>query len=151
MQLLLAAGALPDVRDVHGKTPLINAAEHGHDTIVDMLISGQADVSVKTDEGWTALHVAAQNNRVVIVGMLLAAGLDPDISVWMNGITPCLLAAARGHHSIMKLLLKKGCHVNHADFSGMTALHKVCNLDQQEINLMWNIFSYSGVAFYKKQ
>lgn len=125
MQVLLGAGALPDIRDVHGKTALINAAEQGYDVIVDRLIRAKADVHLKTDEGWTALHLAAQNNFVAIVSMLLEAGVDPDALVRMNGITPCLLAATRGHYGVMKVLLKKGCNSDHADFSGMTALHKV--------------------------
>ena len=128
-QMLLRAGAQPDLPDVHGKTALITAAELGHDIISDRLIRAGADIMAKTDNGWTALHVAAQNNHLTLVGMLVEAGGDPDIPVWVNGITPCLLAAARGHHGVMRLLLQRGSNPNQADSNGMTALHKVTFID----------------------
>lgn len=124
VDILLSAGAIPDVRDSHGKTPLIVAAEQGYDDIVDMLIKARADVTAKTEDGWCALHMACQNNHPNIVRILLASGVDPEVTMWMNDITPCLIASSRGNYSIVKMLLKKGASVNHAEFNGMTALHK---------------------------
>ena len=124
VDILLTAGAIPDVRDSHGKTPLIVAAEHGFDDIVDMLIKSKADINSKTEDGWSALHMACQNNHPNIVRILLAAGVDPEVTVWMNDVTPCLIASSRGNYSIVKMLLRKGANVNRAEFNGMTALHK---------------------------
>lgn len=64
---------------ISGSSPLISAATFGKTAIVEALIDAKADLSIKNNEGATALHVAAFFCRVEIVQMLLDAKADKSI------------------------------------------------------------------------
>ncbi|XP_018590619.1 ankyrin repeat and EF-hand domain-containing protein 1 [Scleropages formosus] len=48
---LLAQGASPDVRDRKGRTPVMQAAELGHDDVVALLVESRADMKAVDAEG----------------------------------------------------------------------------------------------------
>ena len=52
-------------------TPLHCATRSGHDQIVDLLIAKGADVSNKTKNGLTPLHMAAQGDHVECAKIML--------------------------------------------------------------------------------
>jgi ankyrin repeat protein len=60
--------------DEHGNTPLIEAAQFGHDEVVTALLIGKADVKAKNDEGKTALMLAAEGGHDETVRALTQAG-----------------------------------------------------------------------------
>lgn len=82
--LTLANGADVTSTNRFGGTALIPASEHGHVATVRILIAAGVPVNHVNNLGWTALQEAillgdgglAQQE---VVGLLLAAGADPDI------------------------------------------------------------------------
>lgn len=54
-EFLLSLGALPDVQDKRGRTPVILAAELGHDAMLDLLAKNRADMNLLDEEGKGAL------------------------------------------------------------------------------------------------
>jgi ankyrin repeat family A protein 2 len=53
---------------------------------------------------------------------LLDFGANPN-ALAKNYVSPLHLAAAHGHHEIVRLLIVKGAKVSHQDICGNTALH----------------------------
>lgn len=54
VELLLAAGADPNIRQSGGFSPLHGAAQHGNHPIITMLIHAGADITLQNDDGQTA-------------------------------------------------------------------------------------------------
>lgn len=50
-EFLLSLGAHPDVQDKRGRTPVILAAELGHDTMLALLAKNHADMNLVDNEG----------------------------------------------------------------------------------------------------
>ncbi|KAK0712762.1 ankyrin repeat-containing domain protein [Lasiosphaeria miniovina] len=68
-------------RDVRGRDALMEAALHGHDTAVQILLTwapgGTEAALAQADlEGNTALHFASSNGNLLVLRTLLAAGAD---------------------------------------------------------------------------
>jgi len=71
VQVLLDAGADPNLRTVHNRTTaLISAAYLGHRDIVLLLINRGADIRASSSEGFTACASAAENGHQDIVTLL---------------------------------------------------------------------------------
>ncbi|XP_047468529.1 GA-binding protein subunit beta-1-like, partial [Penaeus chinensis] len=58
------------------RRPLHFAASNGHNTVVDVLLAGGADVNARNNSGWSPLHSAAYNGHNTVVDVLLAGGAD---------------------------------------------------------------------------
>lgn len=54
-EFLLSLGAHPDVQDKRGRTPVILAAELGHDAMLALLAKNHADMNLVENEGKGAL------------------------------------------------------------------------------------------------
>ncbi len=61
------------------------------------------DVNAQTHAGFTALHLAAANGDIGLVGVLMRHGAD--VNARGLGGTPLHLAAAHGHLSVVRALL----------------------------------------------
>jgi ankyrin repeat protein len=75
--------------------------------------------------GRTLLHLAAGDGLggdLHTVGLLLAAGADPNSRTSSAGASPLLWAASGGTASTMRALLAGGAHVNQVDAQGRTPL-----------------------------
>jgi len=79
----------------------------------------------RSDDGWTALHLAAHFNRAEAVDALLAAGAD--VHAWSDNAlhNQPLHAAMAGTAElrILTALLAKGADVNAVEHGGYTPLH----------------------------
>jgi len=73
LQMLLDAGANPNVRNKLGGTPLMWAASYGQNEAVQLLLSKGADPRIKDADGVTAAGWAAKNGRGSLVMILSAA------------------------------------------------------------------------------
>ena len=120
MHYLLEAGLfVADLRDHHGRTPLMLAANEGHEEAVRVLIHRQ-DVDVNTlyyeqarYRPATALAWAACNGHVAIVELLLERDdIDVNLIGDPESPTPLVYAASRGHKAVLEILLK------HRDLAG---------------------------------
>ena len=77
--MLLGAGASPNIRDRRGVTPLVFAAEEGNPEVVRRLLAAGAQVNEQARGGETALMRAARHGRSEAVKLLLAAGADASL------------------------------------------------------------------------
>jgi len=114
---------LIDCRNRDGWTPLMLASARGHLPVVQKLIEAGADYALtETDLGYTALHLAAWNNRPEVVTYLcgdVGCPVDPEGENWR---TPLMLAANWGAVSALKALLAFGAEPTRADIRGKTAI-----------------------------
>ena len=77
-QLLLANGSDLEERQTGTMgTALHWAADGGHQSILDLLLSHNADVNSNDRRGSTPLHHASQDGTLAFVVALLQAGADP--------------------------------------------------------------------------
>lgn len=121
VDLFLAAGMNPDVRDTSGRTTLINAASRGSNNISQKLLSKGADVNARDGAGSTALMESARGNHKETTKVLLENGADVNLTD-NSGQTALMRAAAQGHTEIMRMLINKGARVDIKDRDGRDAL-----------------------------
>ncbi|VVD01746.1 unnamed protein product [Leptidea sinapis] len=69
---------------------------------------------LRTDDGYTALHLAALNNHAEIAELLVAGGARPDLQN-ANLQTALHLAVERQHTQIVRLLIANGADLNICD------------------------------------
>ena len=70
VQLLLAAGADPNVQQQGGYTPLMSAASHGELEIMEALIRHGAKINLTDNEGKTARKMAVENHQKDAIELL---------------------------------------------------------------------------------
>jgi uncharacterized protein len=97
-----------------GRTVLMTAAERGNVEMIRLLIAAGADVNARGSDYGTALFVAIKNGHSEIVRSLMDAGAVSE--------APLTLAAEYGQDKVVKLMLERGCDVNHRNSRGETAL-----------------------------
>ncbi|KAM0794613.1 gankyrin [Usnea florida] len=107
----------PDVQDASGWTPLMIAASlREGDDLVDLLLSKEAEVNVKT------LHFTASKNNIETARKLLSRGATARVKD-KQGQLPLHRAAAIGSIPMVNLMLENKSPLNATDISGLTALH----------------------------
>jgi ankyrin repeat protein len=77
--------------------------------------------------GWTALYIAARNNKVGAVEVLLAYGANVNQKT-SEGYTALLIAAQKEHKKMIPLLLEGGAVGDTQAFMGLTAFDVVAEL-----------------------
>lgn len=85
-----------------------------------------------TEEGTTALYIAAEENQTDIVRHLLAKGAQIDVQNRF-GQTPLYVATVRRNYDVVKLLLDNGARTDIRDKQGTTALHIAARWDSTTI------------------
>lgn len=103
----------------------LEAAEHGHDSVMTQLLEKHPQLITATDSSHeTALSHAAANGHEKVVALLLAAEPKLVTTVHWNGSTSLHLAAIGGYENIVALLLAVDTNIVHAtDSLQRTALH----------------------------
>ena len=104
-----------------GFTALGGAASKGFDEIVELLLSYNADIEAKDDDGDTPLKLAVSNNHVSTCSILLQRGSNSN-RVNKDGWFPLLLASKKNNYEICELLISHNADVNQAH--GFTPLHE---------------------------
>ncbi len=106
--LLRQGHADPDWADPDtGITPLILAAQHGHEDTVASLILSRADVAKPDRWGFTPLHYVAKSNRDVVVAHLARARAPLNAKDFM-GRTALELALGMGSERAARALVSRG-------------------------------------------
>lgn len=110
MSLLIERGARVDADPYRG-TPLLWAAATGRLEAARWLLDHGADVNRRATfggpthgEGVTALHLAAQDNRLALAEFLVARGADPTIEDGIYHSTPAGWAAHFGARDVASYL-----------------------------------------------
>lgn len=130
LQTRLAAGDRIDWGARNSETtayylpPLHHAIAYGHTAVVKLLLEAKADVDETELDlygGYTPLHRACVHDRTDITVLLLEA--EPDINRRnADGMTPCWLAASRGHMGSLHALKTAGANLETPDRAGVTPL-----------------------------
>jgi ankyrin repeat protein len=109
-------------------SPLVKAAELGHEAMVRVLLEAGAEV----DKGLaTPLNIAAGEGHTEIVRLLIAAGADVNLTD-SDDCRPLLEAAGNGHLDIVRLLVAAGADVN-IQLQGDTPLLTAADNGHQEV------------------
>ncbi|WP_159558737.1 ankyrin repeat domain-containing protein [Alcanivorax sp. S71-1-4] len=114
---LLAAGADVNSRNGDGPfTPLMTAADLGHQDIAVRLLAAGADPNITTRNGYNALYYAVGDNAGEMVRILLAGGANPNLRTpGQYNWTPVHRAANAGHYEVLESLLQMGGNPNLLD------------------------------------
>jgi len=101
---------------------LIQAAVVNNVDAARQALAAGADVDSSVYNRWTALNLAAHEGYDAMVGLLLAAHANPEISN-IFGSTPLAVAAYEGRQEIVRQLLQAGANPNTVTTTGNTPLH----------------------------
>ena len=105
----------------YAATPLMHAANLGHEAVVRQLLNAGACVNQAQRDGGTALMFAAQNGHTAVVEILLGEGASVD-QTRTDNVTALMFAAQNGHTATVRALLAQGATVSQANAEGWTAL-----------------------------
>lgn len=127
VEYLLKVGAIVNVVNKNGYTPLHYAARKGFSDIVDLLLQNSSNPNYRTNDGETPLHLACcceyiEYTNETVVQLLIEAGANVHIRD-NYGQTPLHLAAYYGNSEVVELLLKHGADVNARTNDNYTPLH----------------------------
>ena len=146
VDILLESGA-----DLHGtfsdrRNILHSAAASGNLKLVDRLLALDFDPFAKDIDGLTPLHLAARTGEDVIVDKYLQDFRGNDSfevdGEDFAGLTPFLLAAAKGSISTMEILEKARADIHHCSPVFSSALHIASGLSEDAALrklLAWNL------------
>lgn len=122
VQMLLDAGADPNIGNREDQTPLGCAAAEGKDETIEILLKHPGtDINKPDQSGKSPLSQGSEDGHTKCVRALLAKGADID-STDKEGKTALSLAAAKGHKVVAKVLLKNKANINAQDAKGNTPL-----------------------------
>jgi len=103
----------------HLNSSLLDAAANGDTVTVLHWIAEGEDINVANEKGWTPLVMAAFNQHMETVMVLVDAGADVNHQS-VNGTTVFMYAKTKvmetGEYSLLDYLLQKGAEINTRDF-----------------------------------
>ncbi|XP_048244349.1 serine/threonine-protein phosphatase 6 regulatory ankyrin repeat subunit B-like isoform X2 [Haliotis rufescens] len=108
----------------YGWTAAMKAAVNGHQSVLDLLVSNQADLTLVDTDGNSLLHLACQGGNTAIVQHVLSP--SNINSRGMHGHTPVMMAAVTGHQSVFDLLVSNQADLTLMDTDGDSLLHLAC-------------------------
>lgn len=113
VELLIENGAVLDVKDALGHTPLFNAVfSNSIDCVKLLLKSGRGIDVLGTDKlGNTLLHIAASINFSEAIPLLIAHNIPVDIHN-QRGLSPLAVAISLGYLDTANALIDNGADVN---------------------------------------
>ncbi|XP_071508793.1 uncharacterized protein [Diadema antillarum] len=123
LKFLYQMKANPNIYDKLDRSPLHIAAENGHTGVVELLVDKfKANVSARTKDGSTLMHIASQCGHPETALAFLKKGVPLHMPNKAGAV--CLHAAAkRGHTAVVRALLQKGASVDARTKDNYTALH----------------------------
>ena len=151
--VLLSAGADILARQSDGSTVLHGAVWMANYSALEKLLQharGVAgfDINVAdTDHGFTALMVAAQEDRILIARLLIEAGAAVDTVTQRGGHTALHLAVANGGGVLAYYLLAAGARVDAVDHVGRTPLMHAARLNKPSLVAL---LVYRGASVTKR-
>ncbi|KAL7672906.1 hypothetical protein ACOME3_007782 [Neoechinorhynchus agilis] len=114
-----------EIADEAGQTPLIIAAQNGHNKIVRTLIDHGSNVDEHDLDGWNALLNAAKEGFMDICKTIVNAKCNLEATD-CGGFTALMWAVYKNRVDIVDYLCSVGANVNHRDKNGMCSLAWAC-------------------------
>jgi ankyrin repeat protein len=139
-----AEGLTPHPRSTTNSTLLIHdAIEHGHEEVIRLLLTLDADVEQRDTQGHTPLAHAAIRNHEAIATLLLQQGANREAAIGtLAGSTttlenPLRAAIIAGNEIFLRQLLAVGADVEQRDKQGLTPLAlAVLRNDERSVKLL---------------
>uniref|UniRef100_A0A8D0H6X4 Ankyrin repeat and EF-hand domain containing 1 n=1 Tax=Sphenodon punctatus TaxID=8508 RepID=A0A8D0H6X4_SPHPU len=123
---LLGLGAHPDVQDKMGRTPVMRAAELGHDLALDVLVQAEADMTIVDNDGKGVLFYCILPTKRHFRCVQIAFEYGADVNNCTNEGKPVFLQACEQAHEIKEMcmnFLARGSDPNATNpATGRTAL-----------------------------
>lgn len=135
-EALIKAGADPNSRDNHARTPLhaaVNAYGVGKLELIRLLLAKGADPNARDDSGASPLDEAVWRGSVEKSVLLLDAGAKIDIPETKTGATPLNEAAFKGHVAVVELLLARGADASIKDRTGFSPAENAIRQHHPEV------------------
>ncbi|XP_067660925.1 ankyrin repeat domain-containing protein 50-like [Haliotis asinina] len=108
------------------RTPVIVAAERGHEEVVELLVKHGADLSLSKRSGGNILHHVCQRGHYKLVKYVLSLNMVDINSRWWMKRTPVMVAARYGHKEVVELLVNHGANLLLSDIRGNNILQLAC-------------------------
>jgi hypothetical protein len=119
---LVAAGAKPDVRDGHGRTPLHVAAHGRRREVMRALVAAGANPNALDTDRYDIVTIAAVAGDLPTLEAALALGASArNVTSRYDG-TALIAAAHLGHADVVTTLIRAGAPLDHVNNLGWTAL-----------------------------
>jgi hypothetical protein len=133
VQVLINAGADPNVKNGSEQTALMRLNERSSVEIVRALLDAGAKVNHKDEDGDTALHEAAALEKTEILQALLDSGAKVNARN-KEGKTALMVAAEDGQLENVRALLWAGADARRKDNDGATALKYAREIENEQDN-----------------
>ena len=112
-------GAKDNDTDLVGRTALGHATMRGHVAICEILLARGADVSSKTNTGFTVLHSVDQFGNLELCELLLTR--DAEVNIKTNTChNPLILVAIDGFTEVSTLLLNNRANIGTKEINRAT-------------------------------
>ncbi|XP_053366177.1 ankyrin repeat and EF-hand domain-containing protein 1 [Clarias gariepinus] len=145
-EILLSLGAHPDVQDKRGRTPVILAAELGHDAMLALLAKNHADMKLVDNEGKGVLFYCISPSKRHTHCLQVALNNKADANNVSSAGKPVFLLAcehAKECENICMRILESGADPNATDqVTGRTALMEAARAGS--VVLVRNILQRGG-------
>ena len=119
---LLAAGADPNSRDGHGRTPLHVATFARQREAIRRLAKGGTDLGALENDRYDAVTIAAVADDEQTLALLLALGASAKLTTSRYDGTALIAAAHLGHDGVVRQLIAAGAPLDHVNNLHWTAL-----------------------------
>ncbi|MEL0107576.1 MAG: ankyrin repeat domain-containing protein [Rhodospirillaceae bacterium] len=119
---LIAKGADINVRDSHGRTPVMIAAHNkDHKTALALMKAG-ANLNLLDRQYYDVLTISGVIADVKMVELALKHGADPKLITSPYDGTALIAAAHEGHDGVVRTLVKAGAPLDHVNNLNWTAV-----------------------------
>ena len=122
IKALIAKGEEPDLRDVHGRTPLHVAAYGGNHQAMRALVGAGANPNALEKDRYDIVTIASVANDVPTLKVALALGASAKNVTSRYDGTALIAAAHLGHTEVVRTLIRAGAPLDHVNNLGWTAL-----------------------------
>ena len=119
---LIKQGVDLNVRDSHGRTPLMVAAHMRDRRMLTALAAAGADLNLLDNQAYDVITIASVLKDTMAVVLAVSMGGDATLITSPYEGTALIAAAHLGHVSVVRQLIKSGAPLDHVNNLGWTAL-----------------------------
>lgn len=120
IEILLAHGARPGLKNADGNDALLLSAGKGYSKVIQFLLQNNQDPNVTNNLNNTIVHEAAINGHCELVEVLLAIEIPFLNSRNIEGDTPLHMAVKLNHSEVAVALLRKGASIHIKNNAGLS-------------------------------